>query len=80
MPPPGAGTATVPDNSGFRAQIIGAATSKLNSTSAVFQTAQTNFQASSKDYLQAIKDLGDIQAELATLDANKVQLVSDTGI
>lgn len=76
-PPPAGGTPPVPDSSGFRAQIIGAATSKTNSAAAVLQTAQTNFQASSKEYLQAIKDLGAIQAELAKLDAHKVELVSE---
>lgn len=75
MPPPSGGTPAVPDGSGLRAQIIAAATTKLNSTSAVLQTAQTNFQTSSSDYLKAVKDLGAIQAQLATLQADKAQLV-----
>jgi hypothetical protein len=74
-PPPAGGTPAVPNGSGFRAQIIDAATAKINSTSAVLQTTQTNLQASSKGYLKAMNDFGLLQGQLATLKADKVQLV-----
>lgn len=76
MQPPTAGTPSVPDGPGLRAQIIGAAIFKLNSTSAVVQTTQANFTACSKDYLNAVQDLGNIQVELSKLDTNKIQMVS----
>lgn len=46
----------------------------------MLQTAQTNFQASSKDYLKVIEDLSVIQGQLATLKAEGFQLVYSSNL
>lgn len=66
------------EGTGLRAQIISAATTKLNSASSVLTVSQTNFTESGKNYSQVMTALGQIQGELSKLKADKIQLVSMT--
>lgn len=64
------------DGGGLRAQIISAATNKLNTTSSVLTSSQKNFQESSESYTKVMTALGAIQGDISKMKADKVELVS----
>ncbi|KAK8066098.1 hypothetical protein PG997_012845 [Apiospora hydei] len=63
-----------PDGTGLRAQIISAATTKMEQAAAMLTTAQANFKASSDKWVETINSLGAIQAEITKMNADKVHL------
>jgi hypothetical protein len=63
-------------NGAMRQQIIDAATTKLNTTASVMQTATENYQKASDKLVDVQIEIGKIQADLAGLEASNINLVS----
>jgi hypothetical protein len=61
-------------NGAMRQQIIDAATTKLNTTASVMQTATENYQKASDKLVDVQVEVGKIQAELAGLEASNINL------
>jgi len=58
----------------FRQQIIDAATTKLNTTAKVMETVTDNYQKASDKLLEVQLKIGEIQGELADLQASNINL------
>lgn len=59
----------------FRKQVIDAATTKLDQTAKVMQTFTENYQKASDKLVDVQLKIGEIQAELASLQADNIDLV-----
>ena len=75
-PPPSSGDLSVPEAAGLQALLIGAATTKLESSSSFVQSVQERYRETGIESAQAGQDFAAIQAELSNVDVSKVSLVS----
>ncbi|KAI1503119.1 hypothetical protein F5X99DRAFT_376958 [Biscogniauxia marginata] len=72
--PPQVNSSPTDKNGAFRKQIIDAATTKLDQTAKVMQTVTENYQKASDKFIEVQLKIGEIQAELATLQAANINL------
>jgi desulfoferrodoxin (superoxide reductase-like protein) len=73
--PPQANSSPTDKSGAFRKQIIDAATTKLNQTAKVMETVTENYQKASDKLVDVQLKIGELQAELATLQAANINLV-----